>query len=317
MQRNITNLDYLLSSLHPRRMSLITRSVKNWYDLILFRSGARKEVTLVLRSGRRIRVRNASDYYNFMNTTMDWAVELARMEPKISIGKNTMKIRFLDRDVSLYFESAASLGNSARLAIQQFVEEEYSWLDVRGKDVIDIGSSVADTSIYFALRGAKHVYAIEPYVRTHEIAKKNVKLNGLGRSITLLNKALSANSSFVRMKKSSRMSIDSVLSEGIAQSGKRIELMTLEGLMKRYNIRKGILKMDCEGCEYESILSSSNETLSKFDQIMLEYHYGYIDLEGKLRSAGFEVRHTTPSYGGYHNPNHPKMYMGLIFAKKT
>jgi len=44
--------------------------------------------------------------------------------------------------------------------------------------------------------------------------------------------------------------------------------------------------MDFEGCEYAS-LEEEDETLKKFKKIVLEFHYGYKNIEIKLRNAGF------------------------------
>jgi hypothetical protein len=47
--------------------------------------------------------------------------------------------------------------------------------------------------------------------------------------------------------------------------------------------------MDCEGCEYETILKAQPSDLAMFDQIVVKYHNGYIELRKVLESAGFET----------------------------
>jgi hypothetical protein len=56
--------------------------------------------------------------------------------------------------------------------------------------------------------------------------------------------------------------------------------------------------MDCKGCEY-ALLEKDDETLKKFKKIVLEFHYGYKNIESKLRNAGFytEVLRIEKSYG--------------------
>jgi predicted RNA methylase len=56
-----------------------------------------------------------------------------------------------------------------------FLQDTYRFLSIftrRGKIVIDIGVNIADSSIYFALKGADKVIAIEPFPRNYEMAKK-------------------------------------------------------------------------------------------------------------------------------------------------
>jgi len=57
-------------------------------------------------------------------------------------------------------------------------------------------------------------------------------------------------------------------------------------------LSNAILKLDCEGCEYDTILNCSASILQKFTDIQVEYHKGYKNLEEKFMSVGFEVSHT-------------------------
>jgi FkbM family methyltransferase len=60
-----------------------------------------------------------------------------------------------------------------------FYNKDYEFLNCRGKEIIDIGANISDSSIYFALTGANCVIAIEPFKENFEIAKLNVESNGL------------------------------------------------------------------------------------------------------------------------------------------
>lgn len=66
------------------------------------------------------------------------------------------------------------------------------------------------------------------------------------------------------------------------------------------------MKIDCEGCEYELILSTDEGTLARFDEIILEYHAGYLNLINKLRNCGFICKKVTPGYIGH----------GIVHAKR-
>jgi Methyltransferase FkbM domain len=80
-----------------------------------------------------------------------------------------------------------------------------------------------------------------------------------------------------------------------------------------------ILKTDCEGCEYEVILSADEQTLQKFDLVMIEYHYGYKNLKQKLERSGFKVSVTRPKIEAWApevSNQRDKLATGHIFAKK-
>ncbi len=100
-----------------------------------------------------------------------------------------------------------------------------------------------------------------------------------------------------------------------SKKGKQILIKNLETICREYKINNAVLKMDCEGCEYATILDTSNETLNKFDQIIIEYHYGYLDIEKKLKEAGFKIRHTAPT-NTYNQEAKTMMTSGILFAEK-
>jgi hypothetical protein len=51
-----------------------------------------------------------------------------------------------------------------------------------------------------------------------------------------------------------------------------------------------VMKIDCEGCEYPSLLSLSDSDLRRIGYIMMEFHGDAEPLSAKLKSAGFVVQ---------------------------
>jgi len=60
-------------------------------------------------------------------------------------------------------------------------------------------------------------------------------------------------------------------------------------LINEFDIKEAVLKMNCEGCEY-NILNEDDVVLKKFKRIVLEFHYGYKNIESKLKRAGFSTK---------------------------
>ncbi|MEM3744721.1 MAG: FkbM family methyltransferase [Candidatus Micrarchaeaceae archaeon] len=98
-------------------------------------------------------------------------------------------------------------------------------------------------------------------------------------------------------------------------SGEEIKIMTLEDIVKQYRIDNGILKIDCEGCEYGIILNAKPETLRKFDQMIIKYHYGYKNMVAKLKEAGFHVKITVPKFSFNPDAENHNMIVGWVYAK--
>lgn len=190
-----------------------------------------------------------------------------------------------------------------------FVNEEYNFLRVNNEIVIDIGANVGDSAVYFVLNNARKVIALEPYPYSYNIADRNVKNNELENKITLLNAGYGEDG-VIRLDPGFKNSTSSKLKP--SDRGIDIKVLSLKTLVDKYNVEKAILKMDCEGGEY-NLLKEDNNTLRKFSRIQIEYHYGYETLKKRLEDAGFNVRNTEP----YRNRRaaNPDMEMGYIFAK--
>jgi len=128
-----------------------------------------------------------------------------------------------------------------------FAQEDYAFLDVKTEIVIDIGANIGDSTIYFAVNNAKNVIALEPFPYSYNIALKNIKNNDMENKIILLNAGYGkdgtakVNPEFENSPGSDLKSFD---------NGVNIKTISLTTLLSDYHIDKAVLKMDCEGCEY-------------------------------------------------------------------
>jgi FkbM family methyltransferase len=204
-----------------------------------------------------------------------------------------------------------------------FVKKAYEFLPVSGVTVIDIGANIGDSSIYFVLQGAARVISLDPLPKNHEMAKKNIITNNMSdRVITILAGCGGERGSIVIDPKAenetgANFRLDSNVQ--IHRFGIRIPILTLNDILSQNNISSFdkcvILKMDCEGCEYDTILSTDRETLRCFSYIQIEYHKGYRNLKEKLERCGFNVTVTKPTVAPWYDK--PWQYLGYIYAKRT
>jgi FkbM family methyltransferase len=188
-----------------------------------------------------------------------------------------------------------------------FFEEQYKMLPIKNHTVLDIGANMADSSIYFVLRGAKKVVALEPLPANYDMATKNIELNNFKEVIKIILGACSSKSGFFKVdekKIGGSQQLDNSRGE------KEIPLISLTELFEQNNLDDPVVKIDCEGCEYDIILNTSDEILKKFHSILIEYHYGYQNIVEKLENCGFKVKTSRPMY--YSN-----YYLGYILATKN
>jgi FkbM family methyltransferase len=207
---------------------------------------------------------------------------------------------------------SSAISNGEIIGIFYF--KDYQFLECAGKDVVDIGANIADSSIYFAMEGANSVIAMEPFVKNYEIAKNNVQMNNLASKIVLLHAACSSKEQDILVD-SEREGVFNTVND--SSLGVKINCITLQNILDRYKLKSPILKMDCEGCEYDIILNSHPDTIKQFSVIQIEYHYGYYELKQQLHKLGFAVNTTKPRLRINKFAKNHNMYVGWLYAQRT
>jgi len=158
--------------------------------------------------------------------------------------------------------------------------------DVKGREVIDAGAGFGDSTIYFAYRGASKVIAIEPVPTYVELIKENIRLNNLEDRVIILNAALSSkadekievplvptehyvyNFTIYRARKIPKNTLHNIKVFPTTCIN-TVSLSDIVNLLSDPN--NAILKMDCEGCEYDIILNDY-EHVRIFKELIFEYH---------------------------------------------
>lgn len=192
-----------------------------------------------------------------------------------------------------------------------FFQKEYDYLNVKGKQVVDIGGFNGDSAISFAIRGARKVYVYEANPVLIPLIKYNLKENGVDQKVEVFKNLVGRN-----LGKSSNVYIDdqnmvSLSKQHIAGKLKiPIQKITLDKIVTKNRIKDGSLKMDVEGAEYAIIESASIPTLQSFKQIQVDFHKnGSQKLVKKLSKAGFKCNVTMTIDAG-------KVKSGYISAER-
>ena len=161
--------------------------------------------------------------------------------------------------------------------------------------IVDIGASTGVFSIY-AASTAKDVsiYAYEPSDGYFSTLKENVHLNGLDNSIHCFKNAVAGKNEKRSISiRSSTFIYPSLMPE---QEGKQevIDCITLEKIFVDNKISSlDLLKMDCEGAEYEIFEQTPVSIMQKVKEIRMEYHNldqdkNVSQLRSLLKEKGFE-----------------------------
>ena len=286
--------------------------VKNSLAVLLGVYGLKKEVEARFESGFSIRV-SRSTWAEFMNY-----VGFFRYFPKGKISGKYATIVYMGKNISF---------NCADAGVWM-LEEVFGWesykpfikdVNFSNRTVVDIGAMLGDTPVYFSLLGAKKVVAVEPVKTFADIASENVSANHMEEIIEVIHAGVGR----VPLPDISEDEMFKVVFGPHDQLKKefatKTPVVTLESVVLANSVEDGLLKIDCEGWEYDILNSTSDELLRKFEYVVMEYHYGFEEAENRLKKAGFEVSHTkgVPLHVPERHGKYAYMNIGMLFAKRA
>jgi FkbM family methyltransferase len=177
--------------------------------------------------------------------------------------------------------------------------------------VIDVGAGLGDFTVLAAAACPKgQVHAYEPHEQSHQLLKNNLALNNLDGVHCYQEAVGNAGQKRVSQSRAGEP-ISTPFVETDADSS--IPWVSLDQMVARLSGHDcDLLKIDCEGCEYELLLNASTDSLKKVRRITMETHDGYQgnstdELAAYLSKRGFTVSRET-------NPVHP--YLSLLYAER-
>lgn len=165
--------------------------------------------------------------------------------------------------------------------------------------VVDIGSYIGDFALYAVkYLDAARVVAYEPTRENFAMLKRNVELNGYSDRISPVRKAVGRPGRVVlnvRKRAADEMHVSPHWYRGA--EARTIPSVTLAGLLKAHGLQTvDLLKVDCEGGEYEIFATAPDAVFTRINNIALEYHAvkGYeaclVQLMNRLYAAGYTLR---------------------------
>jgi len=233
---------------------------------------------------------------------IQYITELSNDEPIVTINsikyQNIVNSDFINRNPSIEFNTCIE---------EYFSDGEWDMINFNNRHVIDIGGNVADTALDFAKNGAE-VLSFEPVKHLYKLGLENIELNPqLKNKITFINKGVGGKKGILEINNGSTKGYIN------NQDNYSVEVITIKDIINNYNFEPDILKMDCEGCEFEIVI---NEDLTMFKDIILEHHSkltgkNYNIIINELKKQGFKI-HTYPCTSS----SLPFEDIGLIHAFK-
>lgn len=240
---------------------------------------------------------------------------LAGMEPTLPLlalflglpGASPLTLRLRPSGLRLRVRGAMD----AWIAKETCLDRDYERVGVpvgAGWRVVDIGAALGDWALDSALRQpTSEVHAYEPSPDSFRLLEENIRLNGLP-NVRAFPEAIHAGAERVTMD----ISGAGVQHRTTRGAGVEVPATTLDVVLQRLGAPCDLLKMDCEGAEYQILFGASPDSLRQVRRIVMEYHDGvgehsHPELVRFLEAQGFAVAAT---------PNPVQPDLGFLFATR-
>jgi FkbM family methyltransferase len=236
--------------------------------------------------------------FELLFNVKNWPILLPIFLRRPSRGNRIMKLR--EPPVKMGVRGAMD----AWSVKETFLDAFYTQVGVPVQDdwaVIDIGAGIGDFSIYAAYgRPKTWVYAYEPFPDSYEFLKKNLALNDI-KNVEALQEAVWSKAGELVLDISGEEPLQAASSEegqGAMKTREHtveVPAVSLETVLNRHGLaRVDLVKLDCEGAEYEILMKASPGILARIQRIVMEYHtidenYNRETLVEFLESAGYRV----------------------------
>jgi len=174
-------------------------------------------------------------------------------------------------------------GISSGTIVVVFVKKDYGEVPPPNSTVIDIGANIGVYSLYAAQDEGTKVYAFEPMPKNFMVLQQNIKQNGLEKRIFAFLTAVSGKKesrelflgssplhSFLPMKEAP---FHAKFENPEPQDSIKVLCISLQDVFDENHIEKcDLLKLDCEGAEYDILYNLPLEYYTRIRQIRMEYH---------------------------------------------
>ncbi|PZS29897.1 MAG: hypothetical protein DLM58_14730 [Pseudonocardiales bacterium] len=201
----------------------------------------------------------------------------------------------------------------ARVPIYEIFAEDCYRLDwflgplrQRPVQVIDIGGHVGTFSCRLAqLHPGASIMAFEPSPTSAQFLRRNVEQNGFGERVTVFEQALAATSGFAVFDDNGAGSgLNGLVSAGHASgagTATKVETVAFDDAVATAPAPVTVVKIDCEGGEYDLVLGSSPTSWSTVQRVVIEYHpvdgHTWLELRDWFERCGLHVSAEKSSNG--------------------
>jgi FkbM family methyltransferase len=173
--------------------------------------------------------------------------------------------------------------------------------DFDKRTIVDIGANIGVFSLFAARNNAKKIIAIEPVTETFMRLCSNINNCGLVNVFPLKNIVSDKANNLEKISKDKNLGHNSLYRN--SDNFEFVSTITLSQILNLCENDDILLKIDCEGAEYDILLNATDNEMQRISTIVLEIHgdlhpiyKGHEIIYEKLKSFGFKLEHSIQIY---------------------
>lgn len=196
-----------------------------------------------------------------------------------------------------------------------FIDQDYKIKLKSPKVILDIGGNIGTFSILQSIKYPKcKIFTFEPSKKIYQLLVENINLNK-SKNIYAKNIGVWSKKSTAKFFKNKASGLSSVftLAKRDGAVSETVKLDTLSNIFTNNNIHRcDLIKMDCEGAEYEILLKAPKSLFKNIKNLAIEYHdsltdHKHFELIDLLKKQGYKI---TVKPHSWEND------IGIIYAKR-
>jgi FkbM family methyltransferase len=171
--------------------------------------------------------------------------------------------------------------------------------DYYGSFVIDVGGYIGETALFFAQRGARRVFCVEPAPDNFRLLEQNISQSSFKDKIVIIRAAILDKDGSVGFYMNRQEPLGNHVADHhyFMKSHTRgdlkceVQAMSFQSLLEYTGLEEvDVVKLDCEGSEYDILLGTPDSVLKRVRKYIIEYHNGPDVLVKRLDELGYKVR---------------------------